>query len=201
MNFEELLEYLDLEDPSEFIYFEAMADLIESDDPIEQEAVYALFDGADKEMVAELIDDYFEEILEGLPEGSSSIYDLLHQIKLSLMGMAMNSADESDLRRFTDGFCRFRNWYVEESDVELAPEDGGPSVHQSVRDAITTARIENLGGAAYSYDFDYALDYPLDSYEVSLASLVAAEGPEAEEPLIVSADTVYDDEESNEYLN
>ena len=63
MDFEELLKYLDLEDAAEFEYFEAMADLMESEDYIEPEAMYKLFEGADKSMVSELLDDYFEDIL------------------------------------------------------------------------------------------------------------------------------------------
>ena len=34
MNYEELIEYLDLEDGSELEYFEAMADMIESEEYI-----------------------------------------------------------------------------------------------------------------------------------------------------------------------
>ena len=52
MDYEELLEYLDIEHASQFEYFEAMADLIESEEYIENEAVYKLFDGADKTMIA-----------------------------------------------------------------------------------------------------------------------------------------------------
>ena len=114
MDFKELLEYLDLDEASQFEYFEAMADLVECEDYIEQEAVYALFEGADETMIAELLEDYFEDILEGLPEDAGEIYSLLHQIKLSLIGLAGNLGsggdEESDLRRLTDEFCRFRQW-------------------------------------------------------------------------------------------
>ena len=98
MNFDELLEYLDLEDGRDFEYFEAMADMIESEDYIEPEAMYQLFDRADKTMIEELLNDYFEDILEGLPEDSGEIFSLLHQIKLSLTGMISNMEDDTDLR-------------------------------------------------------------------------------------------------------
>ena len=39
MNYEELLEYLDLDEAAQFEYFEAMADLIESEEYVEQEAM------------------------------------------------------------------------------------------------------------------------------------------------------------------
>lgn len=179
MDFYELLKYLDLESASEFEYFEAMADLVESDEYIEQEAVYALFEGADETMISELLEDYFEDILEGLPEDAGEIYSLLHQIKMSLIGLAGNrdtgEEAEHDLRRLVDEFCRFRTWYVEESDVELTPDDGGAPIHQCLRDAITSSRMQRLGGPSYRYSFEEALLYELDSYTMSFAELAAAE--------------------------
>ena len=56
MNFEELLDYLDLEEAGQFEYFEALADLVECEEPIEMEAIYKLFEGADKETVATLLE-------------------------------------------------------------------------------------------------------------------------------------------------
>ena len=175
MDFYELLEYLDLESAADFQYFEAMADLTETDEYIEQEAVFGLFSGAPETMLEELFEDYFEDILDGLPEDAGEIYSLLHQIKLCLVGLAADSQDESDMRRLTDEYCRFREWYTNESDVELRPEDGGDKLHQCLRDAITTARIEALGGPRYRYSFEDALDYELDSYTMSFAELAAAE--------------------------
>ena len=175
MDFEELLKYLDLEDAVEFEYFEAMADLMESEDYIEPEAMYKLFEGADKSMVSELLDDYFEDILEGLPENSGEIYSLLHQIKMSLMGMISGAEDENDIRKFTDEFYKFKNWYSHESEVRLSPDFSGEDIYHSVRDAITASRLEKLGGEKYSYDFEAALDYPLDSYTVSFSDLIASE--------------------------
>jgi len=74
MEFNELLEYLELEDAAEFEYFEAMADLVESEEYIDAGALYQLFLGADNTMTAELLEDYFEDVLEGLPEDSQEIY-------------------------------------------------------------------------------------------------------------------------------
>lgn len=175
MDFYELLEYLDLEDASQFEYFEAMADLIESEEYIEQEAMYQLFDGADNTMIEELLQDYFEDVLEGLPESSGEIFSLLHQIKLSLIGMISHAEDDSDLRRFTDEFYRFQTWYSHESEVLLQPVDGGQPLYNNVRDAITASRMERLGGEKYDYDFENSLDFQPDSYTMSFAELMEAE--------------------------
>ena len=146
MNFEELLDYLDLEEAGQFEYFEALADLVECEEPIEMEAIYKLFEGADKETVATLLEDYFEDILDGLPENAGEIYSLLHQIKLSLVGMVTNIEDENDLRKFSDEIYKFLNWYSHESEVELSPENGGGDMWCVLRDAITASRLEKLGG-------------------------------------------------------
>ena len=176
MDYDELLEYLDLEDGREFEYFEAMADLVESEEYIDIEAIYALMQQADKTVLEELLNDYFEDILDGLPEDSGEIYSLLHQIKLSLTGLAAAVEDEGDLRRFTEEFYRFHNWYSHESEVMLTSADSdGQTVYATVRDAITASRIERLGGEKYSYDFEPALDYELDSYIVPMADIAAAE--------------------------
>ncbi len=173
MNFEELLEYLDLEEAGEFEYFESMADFMEYEEYIDMEAAVKLFGGADKKVTAGLIEDYFEDILEGLPENSGEIYSLLHQIKLSLEGMASNSESAEDTRRFTEEIMRFREWYVHESEVRLS-EDNGNEIYCSLRDAITASRMEKFGGEKYSYDFEEALNYQLDSYTMSFADIIAA---------------------------
>ena len=175
MNYEELLEYLDLENAGDFQYFEAMADLIESEEYIESDAVYKLLEGADMATVSQITDDYFEDILDGLPDDAGEIYSLLHQIKMSLIGMMNNIEDESDIRKLADQLYDFRNWFSEQSDVELIPEAGGAPVHQCLRDAVTSSRMEKLGGDQYRYDFEGALDYELDDYVFSFAELMAAE--------------------------
>ncbi len=175
MDINELLEYLDIEEPSQFEYFEAMADLAESEEYMDPETLFPLFDGADGETVARLTEDYFKDILEGLPENSGEIFSLLHQIKLALTGLIANSGDESDIRRFAEEFSRFRNWYSITSDVELVSEETGERLHHSLRDAVTASRLEKLGGEKYRYDFENALEYELDGYTVSVAELMAAE--------------------------
>ena len=185
MNYEELLEYLDLENSADFQYFEAMADLVECEDYIEPEAIYKLFADAEREVVSQIIGDYFEDILDGLPEDAGEIYSLLHQIKMGLMGMIVNAEDEDDMRKFADEVYSFRNWYSEESEVELTPETGDGRLYQNLRDAITTSRIEKLGGERYRYDFENALDYELDGYTMSFAEMIAAEEYEDQEDSII----------------
>lgn len=172
MNYEELLLYLDIDTPDDFVYFEAMADLIECEDYIEQEALDALFSGADNEMTAQLIDEYFEEVMNGLPDDSAEIYTLLDQIKMCLEGLVTNAETEHDMRMFASELYRFRCWYSEESEVEVIPEDDSIGEIMCLRDAITCARMERLGGDSYRYSFENALNYEIDGYTMSLSELV-----------------------------
>ena len=175
MNYEELLKYLDMEDPSEFAYFDSMADLLECEEAIEQEAVNRLFSEACAGNVSELINNYFEDITNGLPEDSDEVFSLLEQVRLCLTGLIENAEDESDIRRFTDEFCRFRDWYSFDSEVEIVSEDTGAIAFQCLRDAIATARAEKFGGESFRYNFAKASEYEIDSYTMSFAELIAAE--------------------------
>lgn len=134
-------------------------------------------------------------MLDGLPENSGEIFSLLHQIKLSLIGMISHAEDDSDMRRFTDEFYRFQTWYSHESEVELQPENGGAALYTNVRDAITASRMEKLGGEKYSYDFENSLDYQPDSYTMSFSELMEAENDNDGTIIFSPEDEVFDDEQ------
>ncbi|MCQ2545193.1 MAG: hypothetical protein MJ144_02010 [Clostridia bacterium] len=180
MNYKELLVYLGIDSPEEFKYFEMMADIIESEEDIELEAIYQVFTDADKEELSKLLDDYFEEITNALPDDSDSMFSLLDQIRLFLIGLIDNAESDSDYRRFADEFNRFRIWYSYDSQVEILPddEDEGFEDVQCLRDAITTARVDRLNGKSHRYNYNQALDYEIDSYTMSFANLMAAEDEE-----------------------
>ncbi len=186
MNLQTLLEYLDLEEPSQFEYFENLADLTEADEEIMPEAVCPLFEGVDMEIFSNLLEDYFEDMLGAVPEDEMELYTLLDSVKLALMGLARNLEEEKDLVLLADEFCRFRNWYSLTPAVWVKGlEEQDKAV--SLRDALTLLRMENLGGEAYEYSFDYALDFQMDQYTMTFADLIREEqqegvnGEEAEE--------------------
>lgn len=179
MNYYELLDYLDIDSGAELKYFEDMADLIESDEYIDHDALLKLFEESDFVTTASLIDEYFSDITGGLPADYGEMYSLLDQIRLELTGLIRNASadDPGSVRSFTDRFCRFRNWYVYESEVSVldrtGEEEGDARVYeQSVRDAIATARAGKLSGGEFAFDFSTALDYDIDYYAMSFADLV-----------------------------
>jgi len=179
MTINDLLEMLDLEDGSQFEYFENMSDLVESEEDIDADEIYQIFKDADMKTVADLINTYFDEILEAVPEDFSEVYTLLDSAKMSMAGMAKNISDETDIVRFAEQFAEFRKWYSLESQVYVC-EIGNYENEKCVcmRDALTLARVENLGGEKYEYTFDEALDFEMDEYSMSFADLIREEQPE-----------------------
>ena len=188
MNYYELTEYLDIEDGSQLRYFEEMADLIESDEHIDHQALQTLLSEADMDIAVSLLEDYFNDIMGGIPEDHSDIYSLLDQIRMELTGLMRNVPDDDPvpMLRLTDRFYRFRNWYVYDTEVSVLERDqteAGTSREyiQSVRDAIATARAGKLSGEEYAFDFSSALDYDIDYYAMSFSDLIDSTDEDDEE--------------------
>ena len=182
MNYKDLTVYLNIENGSELQYFEEMADLIESDEPIDHDALMQLFSEIDTQTVSELIDNYFNDITDVLPGEHSDMYSLLDQIRLELTGCVreIDPEDPDSVQAFTDRFSRFRSWYVYDTEVyvlERDPEGESPDHEytQSVRDAIVTARAGRFSDEEFEFDFSDALDYEIDYYTVSFSDLIEAE--------------------------
>ena len=178
------------------------AALMESDDYIPAEVMYELFAEVDTDVLSELTDNYFEDIMEGVPEEEAELFTLLDNIKRVLKGYAENTDDERSIVLFTDEVSRFRNWYNFDTDVECQSRKDGSTRTVPVREALVLYRIEKLRADEYMYDFSECLDYPLDEYVVSFTS--DAEGdtgyePGNEEEELLNSDFLFDDEFSDEY--
>ena len=202
MDLNELFEIVDIESAEDFKYFDNFAALMESDDYIPAEVMYELFAEVDTDVLSELTDNYFEDIMEGVPEEEAELFTLLDNIKRVLKGYAENTDDERSIVLFTDEVSRFRNWYNFDTDVECQSRKDGSTRTVPVREALVLYRIEKLRADEYMYDFSECLDYPLDEYVVSFTS--DADGdtgyePGNEEKELLNSDFLFDDEFSDEY--
>ena len=198
----ELFEIVDIESAEDFKYFDNFAALMESDEYIPGEVMYELFAEVDIDVLSELTDNYFEDIMEGVPEEEAELFTLLDNIKRVLKGYAENTDDERSIVLFTDEVSRFRNWYNFDTDVECQSSRDGSIRTVPVREALVLYRIEKLRADEYMYDFSQCLDYPIDEYVVSFTS--DAEGdtgyePGNEEEELLNSDFLFDDEFSDEY--
>ncbi len=202
MDLNELFEIADIDSAEDFKYFDNFAALMESDEYIPNEVMYELFAEVDTDILSELSDNYFEDIMEGVPEEEAELFTLLDNIKRVLKGYAENTDDERSMVLFTDEVSRFRNWYNFDTDVECQSRKDGSTRTVPVREALVLYRIEKLRADEYMYDFSQCLDYPLDEYVVSFTS--DAEGdtgyePGNEEEELLNSDFLFDDEFSDEY--
>lgn len=167
--YEELLEFLDLKNAEEFKYFENFADLVESEDELEEGAVFRLFCDLDKDEIAEMIDGYFDEIMDGIPDREYDIYMLFENIKMVLRGLITTCKEDDDYVNFSSELLRFRDWLSCQKTV--IREDLGDGQLMSVKDAIAEARLAKLDGNECRLDFTPSLDYELDEYVVDIMAL------------------------------
>lgn len=181
MDKDKLYQMLDIEEPEDFQYFENIASLLECDEEIGYDDLYALLKDVDKDQLAQLIHDYFEELSDYVPEDATDLFILLDNIKLSLIGMAKNSDEERVMASLTEELNRFRTWYSLDSSVICTTVDDKREEEHTVRDAIALSRIEKLQGDKYAYDFTRCADYPLDEYIMSFADIVSQAIEEDEE--------------------
>ncbi|MCI8631461.1 MAG: hypothetical protein HFG67_04195 [Firmicutes bacterium] len=177
MEYEELLHILDISEPDEFEYFENMADLIECENDIADEALVKLFRGVDEETLAELIGSYFSDILENLPEHQDDIYILINTIGMNLIGLARAKEDNEgrNLAVFAEEFNRFKRWYMFDTEVLCTEIKLGEVLTVPVAEAAAVYRSETATKTKYDYDFEKALNYPLSDYIMSFGDLMTAE--------------------------
>lgn len=172
MDREELYELLDIEGPQDFKYFDNMAALLESDEEIEYHLLSELLENVDREMFTALVEEYFDEITDFIPGSEAELFTILDNEKNALMGMARN-LEENSYANLTDEFDRFRRWYSMESKVYVNEVGELEEMVVPVKEAITLARLEELGEGRYYYDFSECLDYKLDDYIMSFKDMIA----------------------------
>lgn len=68
MNKRELYALLDIESPEEFEYFENLADYLECEEELDYTDVAELFNGVNKDVLAQLCDNYFEKYPDSFRE-------------------------------------------------------------------------------------------------------------------------------------
>lgn len=175
----ELYELLDIDYPGDFQYFENLAAFLECEEELEYEDVAELFQGVDKDTLAQLVDNYFEELTDFVPGSETGVYGILDNVRRALMGMAKNCDDDTMETKLADELERFRRWYSVDSKVYLTNMGTMDEQEFTLRDALVNARIEKLDGDKFQYDFSECENYVLDEYIVSFGDMIAAS--EAEE--------------------
>jgi hypothetical protein len=171
MELNEILELLEIESPQDLNYFEQYAELVENKADISLDTFIQLFEETDKDVLAELTEGYFEDILRYIPEDAADFFALLSSIGQALLGLASAADAEGNLHLFAEEFHKFRNWYSFDSEVECTKLSDDSELIIPVAQALTLYRAEHLNDDEYRYDFSGVLDYPLDEYIVPVSGL------------------------------
>ena len=174
MELNELLEYLDMDSPEDFSYFEHLADLVELEQTVDYDAFFQLLSQVPAATMQELLQNYFADITAHMPDSTVDIHTLMAQLRQCLCGLARQMESEEGCRAFTEELYRFRNWYALEGEVAVKHIDSGHRMRVSVSEALALSRLEALGGDAYDYDFGDCLEYPLDEYSMSINEAMSA---------------------------
>ena len=137
--------------------------------------LYSLVEEVDKQVLSDLIYNYFEEMTDFLPGDAAETFGIMERIKFALIGLARNCDEEDLLVNLADELDRFRRWYSVDSRVYCTSISDGEEISVPVRDAVVLARSESLTGDRYEYDYSECQDYPLEEYIMSLGDLAASQ--------------------------
>lgn len=171
MSVKGLFEIVGIEDPSEFTYFENLADLLETDEYIEESDLEELLRSIDKDVLSELLSNYFDEFQKMIPEEETDFFVTVDTISKNLLGSVSELAKGGDPQDTARSISVFRKWYLRQDNVfDL---DTGEEL--SVRDALFNLRADKLTGSQHHYNFGTALEYEADSYSLLVDDLVQTE--------------------------
>lgn len=168
MDKDQLLALLELEDTSEFFYFEHFSALLESEAELDYDLFYELLEQVPAKSLSELTDHYFEDILQGVPDDDMNLYTLFQEIRHTLHTLASASDQARNRALYIEELFRFRNWFLLDSLVNCTGVKDRSVQRISVLEALTLYRLEKLSMEKYEYDFSDALDYEIDEYTMDV---------------------------------
>lgn len=173
----ELYRILDIDGPEEFIYYDNMSALLEEETYIEVEHIAELFAEVEADVLMDLTDTYFEEFLKSIPDDESELYILVDQMRRMFRGKIGEEVTAESAADIAEEVMKFRKWYA----LDHLAYEKNLSREDSVRDARFNILAAKYTGEVFNYDFDNALDYEIDGYDVSVADMINAEEKEFEE--------------------
>lgn len=170
MTMKEIFEMLDIESVDEFEYFEQLADLMEHEGDIPYDVFYTLFNQMDSEIIAELLDSYFEDFMLGIPDDASDFYTLVTTIHQVLIGLLKASGEENMRHSFIDELFRFRNFCVFDSNVICRDLKNRRVSEIPLIDALSFYRMGKLVDNKCDYDFTQCMDYKIEEFVMPISA-------------------------------
>ena len=147
MNREQFYELLDIESAEDFQYFENLAAFFECEEELDYEDIAALFGAVDQAVLAELIDEYFEEITNFVPGSETEVFSIFENVRRALVGLCRNCEEDETLRsKLMEELERFRRWYSIDSRAYCTDPATLTEEEKTMRDALLLAHVDEEGG-------------------------------------------------------
>ena len=147
MNREQFYELLDIESAEDFQYFENLAAFFECEEELDYEDIAALFGAVDQAVLAELIDEYFEEITNFVPGSETEVFSIFENVRRALVGLCRNCEEDETLRsKLMEELERFRRWYSIDSRAYCTDPATLIEEEKTMRDALLLAHVDEEGG-------------------------------------------------------
>ena len=181
MTKEELLELLDIEHGSEFTYYENIAELLEAEVEIGADPILQVLKEVDFKVFAEILESYFFDIMDKMPQDDVDIYNILESTKRTMIALAEASGKEDDsledetgesaIYRLAEFIDSFHNYYSLQPNCQVKDRDTGKTEIKPLRDALSDNRLAILYNKEYDFNFDDAKDFNLDEFIVGIGDL------------------------------
>lgn len=170
MEFDELLELLEIDSPQDLAYFEQFAELAECEEEISEDTLAQFFADVDKSIIEELCATYFDEILSSIPDDSVEFYSTMLGMSQAFKATAQSLDNDENRVLFAEIFFKFRNWMLFDSEVYCTNVTTGENITVSILQALSMYRAQNLSEEEFDYDFDNVLEYPIDEYIIPISN-------------------------------
>lgn len=164
MNYKELLEYLEIENSSEFEFFEQFSALLECEEDIEFNYFFTLLNEVEGHLLSEMTDNYFEDLLSGIPDDAMHFYSLLQTIKHGLCDLAKEDEGSKERAVYIEELFNFRNWLIFDSRVKCLDKSTNILEVMPIFEALILFRSEKLGNDKMDYDFSECMEYRTDNF-------------------------------------
>ncbi len=183
---DELLELLDIEHGSEFTYYENIAELLESEKEIGPDAIFEVLQDADMDTFAEIVESYFYDIMEKMPDNDVDIYNIFESVKRNFVALAVASKEsksgeyydenlQNPLIKLCEELDGFHKYYALSDNCVVTDRSTGVSRVISLRDAISDNRLAIMDNKEYDFDLDGAKDYIIEEFIMGLSDLYDGE--------------------------
>lgn len=181
MDIDELYDVLNIDREEGIEYFENFADIVESREDIDTDALEDVLGKTDMDTLESILNEYFGQMEDDVPDDEEDLYTLVDNIGRSLAALADNvsgqegSDRDEAVQELAGEVDKFREWYSIDENV-LKTDDEGNETYVTMSEALFSLRGEKFGTDEAEYDFSGALEYDLDDYVLDISGSVDLSG-------------------------